>query len=519
MKPGDKISKVILAVFFALVVMTASHQAVAQGGTWTTKTPMPSVNAGPMGAVVDDIFYVIKTITVPLPDQALYAYNPVTDQWTTKTAMPTPRNSFGIGVVDGVIYTIGGWAGWWTEAVVEAYNPATDTWITGLAPMPKPRPYFGAGVVEGIIYTIGGYIPGVGVTDTVEAYNPATDTWLTDLTPMPTGRHVYGIGVIDGIIYTVGGADASGNISSKVEAYDPASNTWTEKASLPTARSTLSVEVIDGILYAIGGTTVIDGVQIWLPTVEAYDPATDSWATRTPMPTARQHAAVGVVNGVIYAAGGFNGTEVATLEAFTPQIIDTTPPVIIPTVTPAPNTQGWNNTDVTISWGVSDKESSIASSTGCDTITLTEETAGTTLTCSATNGAGLSNSASVTVKIDKTPPSMHCSVSPNTLWPPNHKMVTVTASVSVTDLLSGPAGFTLTSVTSNEPDEGLGDGDTVNDIQGWAIGTADTVGSLRAERSGHGTGRIYTLIYDGMDAAGNSASSSATVTVPHDKGK
>jgi CSLREA domain-containing protein len=85
---------------------------------------------------------------------------------------------------------------------------------------------------------------------------------------------------------------------------------------------------------------------------------------------------------------------------------DVTPPVIVANVAPSPNANGWNNTDVTVTWNVSDPESGIASSSGCGATTLTSETAGTTLTCSATNGAGLSSSKSVTVKIDKTPPTV-----------------------------------------------------------------------------------------------------------------
>ena len=89
-------------------------------------------------------------------------------------------------------------------------------------------------------------------------------------------------------------------------------------------------------------------------------------------------------------------------------LADTTAPVITPTVTPAASSNGWNNVPVTVIWSVSDPESGIASSNGCATTTLNNETPpeGTTLTCTVTNNAGLSNSASVTVKIDLTSPTL-----------------------------------------------------------------------------------------------------------------
>ena len=80
---------------------------------------------------------------------------------------------------------------------------------------------------------------------------------------------------------------------------------------------------------------------------------------------------------------------------------------------------------------------------------------------------------------------------------------------------AGPAGFVLVDATSSEPDDGLGDGDTACDIQGWNAGTADISGWLRAERSGIGPGRTYTLTYRGSDRAGNSTACSIPVTVPH----
>ncbi len=82
---------------------------------------------------------------------------------------------------------------------------------------------------------------------------------------------------------------------------------------------------------------------------------------------------------------------------------DVTPPVIVATVSPDANANGWHSSDVTVSWTVTDGESAISSSSGCDTTILTAETAGTTLTCTATSDGGTS-SDSVTIKIDKTAP-------------------------------------------------------------------------------------------------------------------
>jgi len=71
----------------------------------------------------------------------------------------------------------------------------------------------------------------------------------------------------------------------------------------------------------------------------------------------------------------------------------------------------------------------------------------------------------------------------------------------------------MISATSSEPDNGLGDCDTANDIVINASGTI----SLRAERSGTGPGRVYSITYQATDIAGNSTTASATVTVPHNK--
>jgi cytochrome c len=121
---------------------------------------------------------------------------------------------------------------------------------------------------------------------------------------------------------------------------------------------------------------------------------------------------------------------------------------------------------------------------------------------------------SVSFKIDRTAPEVACDVTPDELWPPNHRLVSVATMVSVEDATSGPAGYVLGGAQSSEPDAGLGAEDVPGDIQGWTVGTADDRGRLRAERSDAGPGRTYTLRYEARDAAGNVAQCAVTVSVP-----
>lgn len=198
--------------------------------------------------------------------------------------------------------------------------------------------------------------------------------------------------------------------------------------------------------------------------------------------------------------------------------IDLTPPTIAGAADRAPNQHGWYNAAVTVTFTCDDALSGI-DTCGPDATVIGEEGADLSRTGVATDRAGNIAQASVgSINIDRTAPAVTCSNSAPTLWPPNRKLVAVQATVTVTDALSGAAGFTLTQATSNEPDNGLGDGDTAGDIQGFAVGTADASGQLRAERSGNGTGRIYSLAYAGADLAGNTAPCTTGATVPHSMG-
>lgn len=254
--------------------------------------------------------------------------------WTSHAALPTGRFVLAAEALNGLVYAVGG-LDFENMATVEAYDPATNTWTTK-TPMPTRRGELGVAAVNGILYAIGGvdYGPGGGapIADGwVEAYDPTTDSWTTK-SPMPTPRSDFGIAVVNGIIYTIGGGGAACAVPTyractTVEAYDPATDTWTTKASLPTPRMSLGAANAGGIIYAVGGS---NDANFWLATVEAYDPASDTWSTKASLATARFGLGVAAINGRVYALGGYMAVDnyatlTPVLEAYDPATNTWTP--------------------------------------------------------------------------------------------------------------------------------------------------------------------------------------------------
>jgi feruloyl esterase len=158
-----------------------------------------------------------------------------------------------------------------------------------------------------------------------------------------------------------------------------------------------------------------------------------------------------------------------------------------------------------------------------DAITLVQSPSGpynlgsTAVTLTGTDSRDAMEQCNATVTVvDTTPPSISSvTASPNLLWPANHKMVPVAVGVSVTDACDANVanGCKIVSVTSNEPINGLGDGNTSPDYQI----TGKLSLNLRAERSGNGHGRVYTVGVVCMDASGNSSTNTVNITVPHNQ--
>jgi N-acetylneuraminic acid mutarotase len=184
--------------------------------------------------------------------------------------------------------------------------PAENTWIER-APMPTAREALGLAVVNGKIYAIGGYASGTEFRDFPygpcsfnEVYDPANDSWNA-LASMPTSRGEFGITVCQNKIYVIGGVIGSGPIvrtgewvaimTGVNEAYDPATDTWETKTPMPTERGKMQANTVDGKIYVAGGVnqTGIYGLE---NVMEVYDPENDSWTTMAPMPAAQADPSV-----------------------------------------------------------------------------------------------------------------------------------------------------------------------------------------------------------------------------------
>jgi hypothetical protein len=196
-------------------------------------------------------------------------------------------------------------------------------------------------------------------------------------------------------------------------------------------------------------------------------------------------------------------------------VVDTTPPKVIapagvtaectgPTGTPVSDLGTATATDVCDPSPTITSDAPLLFGLGKNTVTWT-----------ATDESTNTGTATQTVTIvDTTPPKLTVTLSPTVLWPPDHRLIPITATITVSDICDPNPTVQLYKIESNEPDNGLGDGDTAKDIQEADFGKDDRTFLLRAERGGKGNGRIYTVTYRATDASGNHTDVQATVIVP-----
>ncbi|WP_309120308.1 DUF2341 domain-containing protein [Paenibacillus sp.] len=208
------------------------------------------------------------------------------------------------------------------------------------------------------------------------------------------------------------------------------------------------------------------------------------------------------------------------------QEIDSTAPVTTATIPPTEGTNHWHTRDVQVTLDAYDDLSGVTDTVYrindgpwqiyTDSFYVSDDGIHTIEYHSIDNANNVEPAKELQLKIDKTAPLLTISLDVTTIKPPNHEMIPVKAFLDLIDDVSGISSVALTSITSNEADDGSGDGSQSDDIQDTEYGTLDTSFRLRAERSGRNEGRVYTITYTAADHANNKTTAVATVRIPHD---
>jgi N-acetylneuraminic acid mutarotase len=216
------------------------------------------------------------------------------------------NSEIAIAQLDNLVFVIGGYPSTRVfEDTVEIYDARTDSWQFGPA-LPQSMHHTMAVGINGKVYVIGGETSTSGLAnqgiylDTVYEYDPANPGW-TQKSSMPTQRSAGAWGIIDGKIYLAGGRPPHGH---DFAVYDPAADAWTVLPDLPTQRNHLAAGAIGGKLYVAGGRFGGGVGSEMTAIVEVYDPATNTWGSRAPMPTPRGGVNGIAVNGCLYTFGG-----------------------------------------------------------------------------------------------------------------------------------------------------------------------------------------------------------------------
>ena len=288
-----------------------------QGNIWLASAPKPHPLSWSADAFLNGQVIAVGGVDSSGQVASAYteSYNPATDTWTTLVNMPTARSTLAAAVSGGKLYAIGGDDGATYDlvylyqyagnpsSVVEVYDPTLRRWSSAPG-LQQARAGLAAADVNGTIYAVGG-LPDLNsdcATNTVESYTPPPPffsgkppVWQP-APPMPTPRTFATATSINGKLYVIAGginflqadgsglcyginpADGSGTsaITSPtniVEVYDPATNTWTSGPPIPTARQGADAHVLNGKVYIVGGGS---------PNIDIYDPSTNSWSSIVP---------------------------------------------------------------------------------------------------------------------------------------------------------------------------------------------------------------------------------------------
>jgi N-acetylneuraminic acid mutarotase len=514
--------------FLGSYTLGANTGKVAIKG-WSSKAGMPQPRFSLAAAEAGGKVYTFGGAAPAQVFNRTDVFDPATNTWSPLAAMPAAREGIAAATLGGRIYVAGGNAGGSAHATVDVFDPSTGTWDSSPADLLHARAHFALVSTGTALYAIGGDTgPNfTGVMASVERYDPGSNTW-TEVAPLPEPRAFLTAGALNSgaMIIAAGGGSIGGNPSATPYVYDVPTGTWRNGPQMLSTAGPAGGAVIGNGFYLWSSTGLcFESGQVFVP--EIVTPMTtrpEGWAFLAVMPTRRGQFGIAAVGDVIYAAGGQlpgQATPVDTVESYSANAWNNFQTQSGTGQSPCGSGGGgggggegeggggdgptWRVLDESIA---SIDANGLATALSPGTTTVVVEFAG--FSCLDTNDC-----ATLTVG-DLVPPTI-TSATPSvaSLWPANHRMVGVSVAVTATDNIDPAPVCSITSVSSNEPASGLGDGDVAND---WSITGALTL-NLRAERGGRTAGRDYTIDVTCADASGNSATTSVHVLVPRDQRK
>jgi N-acetylneuraminic acid mutarotase len=224
------------------------------------------------------------------------AYNVATNTWSAKASLPLPLfNTNGAAVIGGKIYISGGMPNSQNFSDrLYVYDPATNTW-TERAPMPYNGAVGLTGVIDNKLYVVTTCFDHDHCNRDPEGrwgpwlfrYDPRTDAWTELAVPPDMANEGTGGGTIGGRLY-MACPDYACEDNSALHVYDPATDTWSRQLTNRNARIGAAFVTSGAKLYMIGGYRInADRTRTPLARTDVYDPTTNTWTSRAPLPTAR----------------------------------------------------------------------------------------------------------------------------------------------------------------------------------------------------------------------------------------
>jgi hypothetical protein len=247
-----------------------------------------------------------------------------TINWSTAAQSTIQRGESGGAVVDGKLYVFGGYVDntYVPTARMDVYDAGTNSW-SQLASMPVGLTHMGVAVSGHDIYVAGGYPPGPGgtgqtfATTAVSRYNVDTNTW-TAMPSLPQARGGGALALENGTLHFFGGSDLSRADSATHWILTlPGGTSWQSSTALSVARNHLGGVTLDGKVYAVGGQKGQDAAAIYTAEFDVWDPASSTWKSLAPLPSARSHigAATFAMGSRILALGGETSYGIATSQS------------------------------------------------------------------------------------------------------------------------------------------------------------------------------------------------------------